>query len=267
MTEAPNPVDLTGRVALVTGGGKGIGRGISERFLAAGADVVVCSRSEPETLPSAAGRTAVYHRADVRDPDTAFATVAFVEEKFGRLDALVNNAGGAPAIDSATASPRFSKAIIELNLLGPLYFAQAAHRLMNAQESGGSIVNISSVSGVRPSPGAVAYAAAKAGMNSLTRTLAVEWGPRIRTNAIIVGMVRTEQAHLHYGDEDGIASVGKTIPLGRMADPDDIADVCVFLASPMSRYVSGAEILVHGGGELPAYLRAANSDPDHAPVN
>lgn len=267
MTETPNPFDLTGRVVLVTGGGRGVGRGISERFLAAGADVVVCQRNEPESLPAAAGRTAVYHPADVRDPDTAFATVAFVEEKFGRLDALVNNAGGAPAIDAATASPRFSKAIIELNLLGPLYFAQAAHRLMAAAESGGSIVNISSVSGVRPSPGAAAYGAAKAGMNSLTKTLAVEWAPRIRTNSLIVGMVRTEQAHLHYGDEEGISAVGKTIPLGRMADPHDVGDVCLFLASPMSRYVSGAEILVHGGGELPAYLRAANSDPRHAPVN
>lgn len=267
MTAAGNPLDLTGHVVLVTGGGKGIGRGISERFLAAGADVVVCSRNEPETLPEAGGRTAVFHPADVRDPDTAFATVAFIEEKFGRLDVLVNNAGGAPMTDAATVSPRFSKAIIELNLLGPLYFAQAAHRLMAAQESGGSIVNISSVSGVRPSPGTAAYGAAKAGMNSLTKSLAVEWAPRIRTNSIVVGLVRTEQAHLHYGDDAGVAAVGETIPLGRMAEPDDVADVCLFLASPMSRYVSGAEILLHGGGETPAFLRAANSEADHAPVN
>ncbi|WTW95609.1 SDR family oxidoreductase [Streptomycetaceae bacterium NBC_01309] len=267
MTAAANPLDLTGRVVLVTGGGKGIGKVISERFLAAGADVVVCSRSEPEELPSAGGRTAVYHPADVRDPDTAFATVAFIEEKFGRLDVLVNNAGGAPFTDAATASPRFSRAIIELNLLGPLYFAQAAHRLMVAQEQGGSIVNISSVSGVRPSPGTAAYGAAKAGMNSLTKTLAVEWAPKIRMNSIIVGLVKTEQAHLHYGDDAGIAAVGETIPLGRMAEPDDVADACLFLASPMAGYVSGAEILLHGGGEMPAYLRAANSESDHAPVN
>ncbi|MEU8136842.1 SDR family oxidoreductase [Streptodolium elevatio] len=273
MTSAANPLDLTGRVVLVTGGGKGIGKAITERFLTAGADVVVCSRSEPEELPSAGGRTAVYHPADVRDPDTAFATVAFIEERFGRLDVLVNNAGGAPFTDAATASPRFSKAIIELNLLGPLYFAQAAHRLMVSQAGldgapgGGSIVNISSVSGVRPSPGTAAYGAAKAGMNSLTKTLAVEWAPKIRMNSIIVGLVRTEQAHLHYGDDEGIAAVGATIPLGRMAEPDDVADACLFLASPMAGYVSGAEILLHGGGEMPAYLRAANSESDHAPVN
>ncbi|GAA4980156.1 MAG: SDR family oxidoreductase [Streptomycetaceae bacterium] len=267
MTAPANPLDLTGKVVLVTGGAKGIGRGITERFLAAGADAVVCSRSEPESLPSAGGRTAVYHPADVRDPDTAFATVAFIEEKFGRLDVLVNNAGGAPFSDAATVSPRFSKAIIELNLLGPLYFAQAAFRLMNGQEEGGSIVNISSVSGVRPSPGTAAYGAAKAGMNSLTKTLAVEWGPKVRVNSIVVGLVKTEQAHLHYGDDAGIAAVGATIPLGRMAEPDDVADACLFLGSPMSRYVSGAEILLHGGGEKPAFLGAANSEPDHAPVN
>ncbi|NUU24492.1 MAG: SDR family oxidoreductase [Streptomycetaceae bacterium] len=267
MTRAANPLDLTGRVVLVTGGTKGIGRVISERFLATGASVVVCARSEPETLPSVDGNTAVFHAADVRDPDAAFATVAFVEERFGRLDVLINNAGGAPMTDSATVSPRFTQKIIELNLLGPLYFAQAAHRLMTAQETGGSIVNISSVSGVRPSPGTVAYGAAKAGMNSTTRTLAVEWGPKIRVNSIVVGLVKTEQAHLHYGDEKGIAAVGETIPLGRMAETDDVADACVFLASPMSSYVSGAEILLHGGGERPAFLRAANSVSDHAPVN
>ncbi|MYW03754.1 SDR family oxidoreductase [Streptomyces sp. SID3343] len=267
MTSPTNPLDLSGRVVLVTGGGKGIGRGISERFLTAGADVVVCSRSEPENLPSVAGRTAVYTHADVRDPDSAFAVAEFVEQRFGRLDVLINNAGGAPHTDAATVSPRFSKAIVELNLLGPLYFAQAAHRLMHRQEDGGVIVNVSSVSGVRPSPGTAAYGAAKAGMNSLTRTLAVEWAPKIRLNSVIVGLVRTEQAHLHYGDEAGVQRVADTIPLGRMADASDVADVCLFLASPMSRYVSGAELLMHGGGEMPAFLRAADTEPDHAPVN
>lgn len=267
MTSPANPLDMTGRVVLVTGGGKGIGRGISERFLAAGADVVVCSRSEPQTLPSAGGRTAVYTPADVRDPDTAFAVAEFIDERFGRLDVLINNAGGAPMTDAATVSPRFSKAIIELNLLGPLYFAQASHRLMHRQDDGGVIVNISSVSGVRPSPGTAAYGAAKAGMNSLTRSLAVEWAPKIRINSVIVGLVRTEQAHLHYGSEAGVQAVADTIPLGRMADASDVADVCLFLASPMSRYVSGAELLMHGGGEMPAFLRAADTEPDHAPVN
>ncbi|MGH8985032.1 MAG: SDR family oxidoreductase, partial [Acidimicrobiia bacterium] len=124
------------------------------------------------------------------------------------------------------------------------------------------IVNISSVSGTRPTPGTAAYGAAKAGLLNLTQTLAVEWAPKVRVNAVTAGLVRTDQSHLFYGDEEGIAAVGATVPLGRMADPSDIADVCLFLASPLARYVSGESIVVHGGGERPAYLDAAkNTSP------
>ena len=110
---------------------------------------------------------------------------------------------------------------------------------------------------VRPSPATLAYGAAKAGLLNATQTMAVEFAPKVRVNAVVVGLVVTEQAHLFYGDEDGIAAVGATVPIGRMAEPSDIADVCCFLASPLARYVTGAEILVHGGGELPAYLAAS----------
>jgi NAD(P)-dependent dehydrogenase (short-subunit alcohol dehydrogenase family) len=92
---------------------------------------------------------------------------------------------------------------------------------------------------------------------NLTQTLAVEWAPRVRVNAVTAGMIRTEQSQLHYGDEEGIRAVGATVPLGRMAEPRDIGDACLFLASPLASYVSGASILVHGGGEKPAYLGAA----------
>ncbi len=129
---------------------------------------------------------------------------------------------------------------------------------MQGQDDGGSIVNISSVSGVRATPNAAAYGAAKAGLLNLTQTLAVEWAPKVRVNAITVGLVRTEQANLHYGDEAAIAAVGATVPLGRMADPVDVANACLLLASPLASYVSGANLLVHGGGELPAYLNAAD---------
>ncbi len=175
----------------------------------------------------------------------------------GRLDVAVNNAGGSPIADSATASPRFTEAIIRLNLLAPIYVSQAANRVMQEQDSGGSIVNIASVSGIRPTPNAAAYGAAKAGLLNLTQTLAVEWAPKVRVNAVTVGLVRTEQANLHYGDEAAVAAVGATVPLGRMADPVDVADACLFLASPLASYVSGANLLVHGGGERPAYLTAA----------
>ena len=95
------------------------------------------------------------------------------------------------------------------------------------------------------------------GLLNATQTLAVEFAPKVRVNAVVVGLVVTEQAHLFYGDEEGIRAVGETVPLGRMADPDDIADVCLFLASPLARYVTGAQVLVHGGGERPSYIEAA----------
>jgi NAD(P)-dependent dehydrogenase (short-subunit alcohol dehydrogenase family) len=257
-----NELDFSGRVVIVTGGTKGVGLGITKRFLAHGADVVVCGRNVPDGALSEGGREARFIAADVRDVVQVAEVVEFARDQFGRLDVLVNNAGGAPEADAATASPRFSEAIIRLNLLAPLNFAQAANAVMQAQEDGGVIVNIASVSGVRPSPGTAAYGAAKAGLLSLTTTLAVEWAPKVRVNAVTAGMIRTEQAHLHYGDEEGIAAVGATVPLGRMGEPEDVGDACLYLASPLARYVSGANLLLHGGGERPAFLAAAKNKSD-----
>jgi len=251
---------LTDKVVIVTGGTKGVGLGITRCFLQAGADVVVCGRQQPDDLPEHNGRRALFKATDVRDYAQIEALVAFTVERFGRLDVLVNNAGGAPHADAATASPRFSEAIIALNLLAPLNFAQVANRVMQQQESGGCIINIASVSAVRPSPGTAAYGAAKAGLLNLTTSLAVEWAPRVRVNAITAGMIRTEQSHLHYGDDDGLAAVASTIPLERMALPADIGNTCLFLASPLAAYVSGAALLVHGGGERPAFLDAASAN-------
>jgi len=253
-----NPLDFSGKAVIVTGGGKGIGRGITERFLAAGADVLICGRRDPETLPNAGGREALFTACDVREYEQIQSCVDFAVQRFGRLDVLVNNAGGAPYAEAATASPRFSESIIRLNLIAPLNFSQAANRVMQQQESGGSIINIASVSTLRPSPGTAAYGAAKAGLVNLGTSLAVEWAPRVRVNAIIVGLTETEQAHLHYGDAEGIAAVGATIPLGRMAVPADIGHACLFLASSMASYISGTSFAVHGGGEKPAFLGAAN---------
>ena len=255
-----NPLDFSGKVVLVTGGGKGIGRGITESFLQAGAEVVICGRGEPEELPRSGDRTALFTPCDVRDYEQIEASVDFAVAQCGRLDVLVNNAGGAPYADAATASPRFSESIIRLNLIAPLNFSQVANRVMQQQDEGGCIINIASVSTLRPSPGTAAYGAAKAGLVNLGTSLAVEWAPRVRINAIIVGLTRTEQSHLHYGDEEGIAAVGDTIPLGRMALPSDIGDACVFLASPLASYISGTNFAVHGGGEKPAFLEAANVD-------
>jgi NAD(P)-dependent dehydrogenase (short-subunit alcohol dehydrogenase family) len=246
------PFEFSGRVVLVTGGAKGIGRVIVDRFAAAGAAVVACGRNEPDDLANAS-----FIVCDVRDPEQVDAMVAHIADEHGRLDVAVNNAGGSPSAEAATASPRFSEAIIRLNLLAPLHVAQAANRVMQLQDEGGSIVNIASVSGIRPSPTTAAYGAAKAGLLNLTQTLAVEWAPKVRVNAVTAGLIRTELAAMHYGDEEGIAAVGSTVPLGRMGEPDDVASACLYLASPLAAYISGANILVHGGGERPAYLSAA----------
>jgi len=252
-----DPLDLGGKVAIVTGGGRGVGRGIATRLLEQGAEVAICGRKPPESLPEAGGRRAAFTAADVREVEQIERVVSFTRERFSRLDVLVNNAGGAPEAEAATASPRFHESILRLNLIAPLHFAQQANAVMQQQESGGVIVNIASVSALRPSPGTAAYGAAKAGLLSLTQSLAVEWAPKVRVVAVTAGMIETELSHLHYGDEEGLARVASTVPLGRMGTPRDVGDLCVFLASPLASYVSGASILMHGGGEKPAFLGAA----------
>ena len=260
----PGPLDCTGRVIVVTGGARGIGRGIAEGYLAAGADVVVCGRTEvgADALPAAQGasgtrRRAHFVAADVRDAAQCAAVVDAAVARFGRLDAVVNNAGGSPAAAAATASPRFIESIVRLNLLAALYCAQAANAVMQSQEEGGSIVNISSVSGMRPSPGTAAYGAAKAGLVHLTQSLAIEWAPKVRVNALSAGMVATETANEHYGGAAEMAAIAATVPMGRFGTPADLAGICLFLTSPLAAYVTGANLVAHGGGERPAFLAAA----------
>lgn len=252
------PFDFEGKAVLVTGGSRGIGRGIAVRFLEAGAKVAICGRSVPEHAVRFEDRAAWFVEADVRDTGQVDVMVDQVATRFGGLDVLVNNAGGAPFADAATASPRFSDKVIQLNLTAALHCAQAANRVMQ-EAAGGSIINVASVSGVRPSPGTAAYGAAKAGLINLTGSLAIEWAPKVRVNAVAAGMIRTEQAHLHYGDDAGIARVAATVPLKRLGTPEDVANACLFFASSLASYVTGAHLLVHGGGETPAFLTASKS--------
>jgi NAD(P)-dependent dehydrogenase (short-subunit alcohol dehydrogenase family) len=247
-------VDLDGKVALVTGGTKGVGRGIAQRLADAGARVAVCARNAVDDLPDGWA----FFAADIRDGEAAFAMIDAVVEQLGSIDLLVNNAGGGPPADTTTASPRFTERIVALNLLAPMFCSQRANHWMQ-QGDGGAIINISSVSGVRPSPTSAAYGASKAGLVNFTMTAAMEWAPAVRVNCITVGMVRTEQAHLFYGDDAGIAAVGATVPLGRLALPSEIGDVCVFLASPLASYVTGANLLAHVGGDKPPFLDASTS--------
>ncbi|WP_414937471.1 SDR family oxidoreductase [Amycolatopsis sp. cmx-11-51] len=250
---------LDGAVVLVTGGVRGVGAGVTRTFLRAGAEVVTCARTEPERPVYVEDRASTFTSCDVRDAGEVDALFGEILRRHGRLDVVVNNAGGAPFAEVANSSPRFHEKVIGLNLLAPLTVARAANGIMQRQPHGGAIVNISSVSATRPSPGTASYGAAKAGLDNLTATLAVEWAPKVRVNALDVGMVKTEHTHLHYGDEAGIAAVGATVPLGRLAEPDEIGSCAVFLASPLASYVSGACLTVHGGGEVPAFLAAANS--------
>ncbi|MEY2399863.1 MAG: hypothetical protein QOJ00_3037 [Actinomycetota bacterium] len=240
-------LDFSGRVVLVTGGGRGVGRGISDAFAAAGATVVICGRTPGETAHE-------FVACDVREPEQVDAMLTSIVDGHGGIDVVVNNAGGSPAAEAATASPRFSSSIIALNLLGAMHVSQAANRFMQAQADGGAIVNIGSVSALRPSPGTAAYAAAKGGLISLTTTLAVEWAPKVRVNLVTGGIIATEQSELFYGDELRQAAIAKTIPAGRFGAPADIANACLFLASPLASYISGANLVVHGGGEPPRYL-------------
>ncbi len=130
---------------------------------------------------------------------------------------------------------------------------------MQTNPDGGNIVNIASVSAERPSPGTAAYGAAKAGLLNLTRSLAVEWAPKVRVNAVTCGLILTESADLHYGDAAGVAAVASTVPAGRLGTPLDVARAVMFLASPLADYCSGTSLLLHGGGERPAFLDAANA--------
>lgn len=243
-------LDLSGKVALVTGGTRGLGRAIAARLAAAGCRVVACARNAPESLPNGVSFAA----ADIRDADAARMLVDDIAAQHGRFDILINNAGGSPAVAAEQASPRFVEAITKLNLLAPIYLSQAAHPHMVAV-GGGAIVNIASVSGVRPSPGTAVYGAAKAGLLNLTQSLAQEWGPAgIRVNAIIAGLMQTENAEATYGDAEAQAAVGRSMPLQRMGTGDDLAGAVLWLCSPLAGWVSGARINVDGGGERPYFL-------------
>jgi peroxisomal 2,4-dienoyl-CoA reductase len=257
---------LDGQVALVTGGGTGIGLGISELLAELGAHVVIASR-KPEHLDAAlAGITSRGHKAsivqlDVRDPERVKAVVNDIAEAHGRIDLLVNNAAGNFYSPSATLSPNAWKAVVEIDLYGTFYCSQAVYPIM-AKQGGGRIVSTSMTLHYRGWPLMAHATAAKAGVDALTKTLAVEWAPeRIRVNAIAPGPIPTEGVRKAFtppaasGVPDVFAAAEekmaeyarKGIPLGRWGSPRDIANMVAFLASPAGDWITGGIFVIDGG--------------------
>lgn len=243
--------DLTGKVALVTGGSRGIGRAVAEGLAAAGADVVVASRklqacrSAADEIARATGRRTLAAACQVGDWDDCDRLVDTVYGELGRCDVLVNNAGMSPRYEDLPSVTRelYDK-VHAVNARGPFRLAALVGSRM-AEGDGGSIVNVSTAGSLRPGTGELPYAMAKAGLNALTLGLAGAWAPKVRANVVLPGAFDTDIARAWPpGAKEAAARLN---PMGRIGRPRDLVGVCVFLAGDASAYVNGAQILVDGG--------------------
>ena len=250
-------INFKNKTVVITGGSKGIGLEITKTFLKLQANVIILARNKPKRKIQSKGNAGYFIECDIRNTESIDSAIKDIASKYKSIDVLINNAGGAPMTDSLTASPKFHEAIIDLNLTAPLNLSQKIAKKMIKQKTVSNIINISSVTATRPTPGSAAYGAAKGALVNLTKTLAVEWAPKIKVNSIIVGYIETENSILHYGSKSEIKKVAKTIPLKRMGQPQDVANACVFFASDLAEWVTGSALEVHGGGESPAYLDVA----------
>ncbi len=244
-------LDASGKVVVVTGGSKGLGREMALGFAEAGADVVVASRKlEPCEVVAdearALGRRALAVSCHVGDWDQCGALVDATIAEFGRIDVLVNNAGIAPVPPSLLdVTPDLFDKTIAVNLKGPLRLTALAAEHM---PSGGAVINVSSKASLHPSSFTVVYAAAKAGLNALTRASAEEYGPRgIRVNAIVCGTFHTDSLHASLPSDDAQAQMASGIALGRIAGAEEIVGTALYLASDASSYLTGELILLDGG--------------------
>jgi 2,4-dienoyl-CoA reductase [(3E)-enoyl-CoA-producing], peroxisomal len=254
---------LAGRVALVTGGGTGIGLGIASSLARAGAHVAIASRN-PEHLGAAAeqlradGAQLSAVEVNVREPESVARMVERVGNELGRIDILVNNAAGNFYAPSATISPNGWRAVVETDLYGTFFCSQAVYPLMKAQGAG-RIVSISMTLHYRGWPLMAHATAAKAGVDALTRTLALEWArDRITVNAVAPGPIPTEGVRKAFTPSGGDAPdlfgmekyAAEAIPLGRWGTPDDIGQMVTYLASPAGDWITGAIMVVDGGAWL-----------------
>ena len=250
-------INFKNKTIVITGGSKGIGLEITKTFLKHQANVIILARNKPKRKIQSKGNKGYFIECDIRNTESIDSALKDIASKYKSIDVLINNAGGAPMADSLTASPKFHEAIIDLNLTAPLNLSQKIAKKMIKQKTVSNIINISSVTATRPTPGSAAYGAAKGALVNLTKTLAVEWAPKIKVNSIIVGYIETENSILHYGSKSEIKKVAKTIPLKRMGQPQDVANACIFFASDLAEWVTGSALEVHGGGESPADLDVA----------
>lgn len=243
--------DLAGKVAIVTGGSRGIGRAIAEGLAAAGADVVVASRkaaaceTAAKEIEASTGRRALPVACHVGHWDDCDRLVETTYDTFGRCDVLVNNAGVAPLYaDLPSVTRELYDKTHAVNAAGPFRLAALAGTRM-AEGDGGSIINVTTAGSLRPNPDDLPYAMAKAALNALTLGLAGTWAPKVRANLVLPGAFDTDITK-PWGPENK-ARAGEINPMKRIGLPEDMVGVCVFLASAASAYVNGAQVLVDGG--------------------
>lgn len=248
-------INLQGRVVVVTGGSRGIGRAIGGAFLRCGATVVLSSRKASslertcEELRRESGSGSIsYIEANAGDEDAPARVLAEVLERHGRLDVLVNNAGTNPHFGSILdISAAQADKIVAVNLRGVLLWTQAAWHLYwkNVLESTGSVINVASIGGLSVDRGIAYYNVSKAGVIHLTRQLAPEMGPRVRVNALSPGLVKTDMARALWEEHE--RTIAARLPLGRLGEPEDIANAALFLGSDLSTWVTGSNLVVDGG--------------------